>query len=200
MTQAFPASSNLVKRAKGRPRILVLGLGNTLFSDDGIGVELARIMQRQARVGVLVTEIGTAILSAVPLLEWADRVLVLDAMQGGKAPGSVYFGAYGELSPAAGGRSLHERSFGLALELSRPDKHPLEICVLGIEPECVELGLSLSKTLRDGLPRYLAFGEELVQRWRLGARPRGPLGLVPRSRPAALEATPPLIGIVTHLP
>jgi len=153
-------------RWRARQRILVLGLGNTLFSDDGVGVEIATHLRKKTRVGVFVTEVGTSILAAIPFLEWADRVLIIDSMRGGKAPGSIYYGAYGDVRPSFEERSVHERSISLAVDLSNRRLKAPEIHALGIEPASLELGASLSETLASRLPLYLEYAEKLIEAFR----------------------------------
>ena len=73
-----------------KPRILIAGLGNYLLMDDGVGVHAILEMQQAPPPGAVVAEVGTAVLSALHLLEWADKILAIDAMQAGGAPGTVY--------------------------------------------------------------------------------------------------------------
>jgi hydrogenase maturation protease len=170
------------RRWRARPRILVLGLGNTLFSDDGVGVEIATRLREKPRVGVFVTEVGTSILAAIPFLEWADRVLIIDSMKGGKAPGSIYYGAYDDVRPSFEDRSIHERSISLALELSNRNLKAPEIHALGIEPARLDLGCSLSETLTSRMPLYLEYAEKLIEAFR--AEPRE----LPQSKPKLVRA------------
>ena len=70
---------------------LILGLGNLLLSDEGVGVHVARALaERELPPGVSVVEAGTAFLDVLSDIEKADRILLIDAMEGGGAPGSVY--------------------------------------------------------------------------------------------------------------
>ncbi len=77
-------------RRRGRANILVAGLGNLLLADDGVGVHLVRALEGTTPRGVTVVDVGTAVLDALHLFEGADRVLALDAMQAGGAPGDIY--------------------------------------------------------------------------------------------------------------
>src|SRR4051794_41702496 len=76
---------------------LVLGMGNLLLSDEGVGVHVARALATRALPeGVSVVEAGTAFLDVLPDIEKADRILLIDAMAGGGAPGSGYRVAFGQ--------------------------------------------------------------------------------------------------------
>ena len=70
---------------------LIIGLGNELLGDEGVGVHVAHLLQNTELPGsTKVLEVGTAILDALPELEQAKRVIVLDAMKGEGVPGTVY--------------------------------------------------------------------------------------------------------------
>ena len=65
-------------------KVLVLGLGNELLTDDGVGVHVLRTLQKQPPAnGVLFAEIGTAILHSQHLLEQAETVIAIDAVRAG---------------------------------------------------------------------------------------------------------------------
>ncbi len=147
-----------------RPRLLVLGIGNLLMSDDGVGVHAVRELRKQVRAGVLVTEVGTAILEAVPLLEWADRVLVIDALQAGAEPGTLYFAHLSQIQRCSP-LSLHDVDLAAALALVRPSKQP-EIHVLGVEPESLELGLELTERVRKAIPSIISTVNSTLRSWR----------------------------------
>ena len=58
-----------------------MGIGNLLLGDEGVGVHAAReLLKEELPEGIKVLEIGTSILDALPELEKAHRVIVLDAM------------------------------------------------------------------------------------------------------------------------
>ncbi|MBE0583899.1 MAG: hydrogenase maturation protease, partial [Desulfofustis sp.] len=88
--------------------ILVLGLGNELFGDDGVGVHAVRRLQRETLPGrVTILEVGTAILDALPEMEQADRIIVLDAMKSEEPPGSIYKADLAECSGTPAIASMH---------------------------------------------------------------------------------------------
>ena len=148
-----------------RPRILVAGLGNLLLKDDGVGVHAVRALQRGVPRGVLAVEVGTAILDALHLVEWADRILAIDAMQAGGDPGTVYRFGVEDVAEAATKASLHEVGL-LAAVRFLTDGHRPEIAVLGVEPETIEAGLDLSPSVQAALPGLVAAARDIVTRWR----------------------------------
>jgi hydrogenase maturation protease len=68
----------------------ILGVGNLLMSDDGVGIHAVRELGTDPPGGALVADVGTDYLSALPYLERARLVLVLDAVQGRAAPGTIH--------------------------------------------------------------------------------------------------------------
>lgn len=150
-----------------RARLLVLGIGNVLMSDDGVGVYAVEQLRERPRAGVLITEVGIAILDAVSLLAWADRVLVIDALRAGGAPGSVYQAEADDLLREPARISLHELDLLGALELLPPGRSRPELSVLGVEPERLEPGIGLSPKVAAALPSVVQAVHETVARWRL---------------------------------
>lgn len=87
--------------------VLVLGVGNPLMGDDGIGVELAhRLQERDYGPLVHVEEGGTLGMTLLPLLEDADTVILLDAVKTGAGP-EPSSRAAGTNSPAISPASSH---------------------------------------------------------------------------------------------
>ncbi|MBI4879208.1 MAG: hydrogenase maturation protease [Planctomycetes bacterium] len=138
-----------------RRRLLIAGLGNVLLRDDGVGVHAARALLCEDIPGVVVVEIGTAVLDALHLLESAAVVLALDAVQAGGPPGTVYQ----VLPDGSAGRapldSVHDLDLRRAVTLLPAERRP-RIVVLGVEPAAIEPGLELSPAVRSALPRLLA--------------------------------------------
>jgi hydrogenase maturation protease len=153
------------KRGLGRGRILIVGLGNLLLQDDGVGVHAVRELQKLALPGVLAVEVGTAILDALHLLEKADKILAIDAMQAGGLPGTIYSFGVGDVADGSPQLSLHELSL-LATLRFLPQRTSPQITVLGMEPETIDFGLDLSPALQANLPKLVQAAVEIVAQWR----------------------------------
>jgi hydrogenase maturation protease len=145
--------------------LLILGVGNLLMSDDGVGIHAVRELAQRPPAGVCVADVGTDYLSALPYLEAARRVLVLDAVQGRGAPGSIYRleSEDVELRPAGG--SAHATSVLEARRFLPPGAAWPEITVLGVEPLLLEYGLALSAPVAQALPRLVALAREIISNW-----------------------------------
>lgn len=153
-------------RRSRRLRLLVLGVGNILMSDDGVGVHAVNEFKRKPRAGVLVTEVGTAILDAVDLLAWADRVIVIDALHAQGVPGTIYWASFSEILHQPGNLSLHELDLSAALAFVPRGAQRPEIFVLGIQPGSLEMGLELSAPVAAAMPQVLVILDRKVMGWR----------------------------------
>lgn len=143
---------------------LILGMGNLLLCDEGVGVHVARALaQRELPPSVSVVEAGTAFLDVLPDIEWADRILLVDAMEAGRAPGSIYRVPFDECQHPAMLASLHGFDLSRVLYIAGSDRKP-EVMVFGVEPACIEWGIELSATVRQALPAVeAAILDELSQ-------------------------------------
>jgi len=148
------------------PRVLIAGLGNELLRDDGVGVHAARLLADDAGGDLRVVAVGTAVLDALHLFEWADRILAIDAMQAGALPGTIYrFGPRDVLQPLTAA-SLHELSLVAALRFLSPGCSPAAVTILGVEPAVIDYGLELSPPVSAALPRLVDVSRHMVRGWR----------------------------------
>ncbi|MGQ9602164.1 MAG: hydrogenase maturation protease [Candidatus Bipolaricaulia bacterium] len=138
-------------------RIAILGVGNILLKDEGVGVHLVRALQRlPLPEGVEVIEGGTSP-EATYLVAGCDKLIIVDAACGGGQPGTVYRLTLGEIE-LEGGLALSSHELGLfqSLLALRPEERPKEVVLIGIEPKELDWGLALSPELEAKL-------EELCQ-------------------------------------
>ncbi|MDD2902166.1 MAG: hydrogenase maturation protease [Syntrophales bacterium] len=154
-----------MRRQSRPPRILIAGLGNLLLMDDGVGIHAVRELQKAPPTGAMVAEVGTAVLDALHLLEWAEKILAIDALQAGGTPGTVYAFDTGDVEKGGIQASLHELNFLTALNFLKPRAQP-EIVVFGVEPERIDYGLDLTPAVAGALPELTAAARDQVRRWR----------------------------------
>ena len=136
-------------------KTLVLGIGNLLLADEGVGVHAAHALLREGcPEGVLVLDIGTAILDALPALEQADFVIVMDAVKADGVPGSVYRMPLESFARAQCIASMH--GFDLSRVLTLTQRHtPPQVLVIGVEPARIEWSMELSPEVAASLPIVL---------------------------------------------
>jgi len=152
---------------EARPRILVAGLGNSILTDDGVGVHAALALQPGAPEGVLAVEVGTAVLDALHLFEWADYILAIDAMQAGGQPGDIYLLDERGVSGSPIQASLHELSLKASLRFAQSPVTQ-DVIVIGVEPAEMGFGLDLTPQLQSALPRVVSLAGSIIRQWRDG--------------------------------
>jgi hydrogenase maturation protease len=143
-------------------RTVVIGFGNLLLSDDGVGIRIAEELRRRLPEDVEVLDGGVASLDVLDTVRDAGRWFIIDALAGGNEPGSVY-----RLIPADLGCgkaeqpfSLHQFSLADALAMAAARAALPPTVIYGVEPQNIELGLELSPAVAAALPRVV----ELIMR------------------------------------
>lgn len=128
--------------------ILVLGIGNLVMTDDGIGVRVVQLLAERYRFPEQVTVLdgGTLGLDLLPQISQAQRLLIIDAVETGAEPGTLIRLSGTEI-PLALTTRLSPHQMGLKDLLavgSLLGQSPQEIVLWGVQPQTVELALHLS--------------------------------------------------------
>ena len=139
-----------------RTPLLVLGLGNVLLEDDGVGAAAVAALLEcyDAPVGVNVLDGGTLGLSLLPYVESADAVILVDAVRTDEPPGGVVRLDDDDVMPAVATRlSPHQVGVADLLDGARfLGRYPDRVVLLGLVPESMELVVGLSPRVRAALP------------------------------------------------
>lgn len=146
---------------KKQTKVLVLGLGNELLTDDGVGVHAVRLLQKKCSIpDISFIEVGTAILHVQHLLEKAEYVIAIDAVQAGDQPGAV---CYFDIDQAQLNRpaSLHDLGICGLLNMMPKSSRP-EVTVLGIEPQIIDYGMELSPPVQASLAGVCKIVEKMI--------------------------------------
>jgi hydrogenase maturation protease len=143
---------------------VVLGLGNLLLGDEGVGVHAARALLAGDVHDAEVLDVGTAILDALPALERARRIVVVDAVEAGGTPGSIYRFPIESARPQATLAGLHGFDLTRVLALAGAGPGPRDVVVLGVEPERIEWSLELSATVAAAMPDLLSAVRREIER------------------------------------
>lgn len=156
--------------------VLVLGMGNILKTDDGIGVHAVRLLAKEPLCGADMLELGTSLADCFFLLEGYDVVVALDAVHFGAEPGAWCWLSRGEMARAEGGLSLHECDLLDALDLANlRGRHPV-LYVAGMEPmDVTGWSMELSAPVRQNMPAYLAMVRARIRRITEEAYAAGPV-------------------------
>jgi len=137
--------------------VLILGIGNILLRDEGIGIHVIRELEKKKLPGnVEIIDAGTALLSILHLLKKRKKVVIIDAAKGGGKPGTLYRilpsrikNEYNKLL------SLHEVGLRECLVTLEEEEKLQDLVIIGVEPESIEWGLQLSSRLKEKLPEIV---------------------------------------------
>jgi len=129
-------------------RVLVLGIGNLVMSDDGVGVKVIHRLQKEYLFpdSVEVLDGGTLGLDLLPKLEGIDHLIVVDAVETGQKPGSCVRLA-GEELPIALETKVSPHQMGLKDLLSVAQllgQSPAEMVLVGVQPGSIEMDTELT--------------------------------------------------------
>lgn len=128
--------------------VLVLGVGNVVMGDDGVGIRVVQQLQREYRFpkSVEIVDGGTLGLDLLPVLEGRSHLIMVDAVETGKEPGTCVRLAGEELPLALETRiSPHQMGLKDLLSVARlMGQAPGEMVLIGVQPGSIEMGTELT--------------------------------------------------------
>jgi len=139
-------------------RVLVVGIGNILLRDEGVGVRVIEAMRGTALPDdVELLDGGTSGADLIDFIADRQKVIVIDAVRTDGPPGSVYrFGPEDLMQDAAPALSLHQ--LGL-LETLRMARHmncsPGEVVIFGVKPGAIDYGTDLTPQVAFAVPKVV---------------------------------------------
>ena len=152
-------------------RVVVLGLGNILLSDEGVGVHAVNALIKQYIFTPPVEFIdgGTMGLDLLPLFQSRDRLLIIDAVDFGKAPGHIGV-LEGDKIPSVLNPKLSAHHIGLsdilfAAKLMR--ETPPEVRLIGIQPKSLETGLDMTPEIQVKLNTLIDLVLQKLKEWNI---------------------------------
>jgi hydrogenase maturation protease len=148
---------------------LVLGLGNILLRDEGVGVRVVERLQERYRFpeNVQVVDGGTMGLDLMAYVEAADRLLVLDAVDTGVEGGTLAH-LVGEQVPAYLSLKISPHQMGLSDLLAAArlrDVYPDEVVLWGVQPDAIDVGLDLSPAVAAQVDALVDRALAELQQW-----------------------------------
>jgi hydrogenase maturation protease len=149
---------------------LVLGLGNTLLTDEAVGpVVVARMHAEDETPGrVHYLDGGTLSFTLAGPIADCSRLIVVDAAAMGAAPGTVrvFEGDAMDRQLRVHAKSVHEVSLADLLDIARlTDSLPHPRALIGIEPAVVDWGSELTPAVSAAVPQAIALARHLLARW-----------------------------------
>ncbi len=150
-------------------RKVVLGLGNLLNKDEGLGVQALKVLDAQLGEcpGLELLDGGVLGLNLLMIVEECSHLLILDAVNAGKPAGTVVE-LRKEQIPLYSGIKLseHQVTFQEVLGLaSMRGKLPEYLHLIGIQPADISIGLELSPTITSALPEVVDRAKRVLQEW-----------------------------------
>lgn len=142
-----------------RPRKVVMGTGNLLMGDDGVGIHVIQALRMEEGLpdDVTVIDAGTAALDVLQSMGAVESLIIVDAVKGGGEPGTIYRFSPEDIAEIPRERiSLHQMSLLQTLKTAemlgaeRPN-----ITIIGIEPGVISPGTSLSPPVLRTIPKII---------------------------------------------
>ena len=149
---------------------LILGIGNKLLQDEGVGVHVVDYLKESGKLpaNVSLVDGGTLSFSLVADIEDADKLIIIDAAELGAAPGTVRCMENEEMDSFIGGmrRSVHEVSLLDLMDMARLTGFlPRQRALLGIQPQVMDWGEQPSARVLAAIPEAAAQVIRLVRKW-----------------------------------
>jgi len=144
---------------KGPVKTAIVGVGNLLMGDEGIGVHIAeRLKSASLPADVAVLDGGTHFWGDEEMLNGAEKLVIVDAVLGGGAPGTIYRFGLDELEDETDGVRLSCHDMGLIEKLRMTQfagLTPEQIVIIGVEPANVAWNAGLSKEVEAKVPEIV---------------------------------------------
>ena len=140
------------------PKITILGVGNELLSDEGVGVHVIKeLREMDIPPGIEVIEGGTDGFGLLNIICETDHLVVIDSLKGGGNPGSIYrFNVKDAPNcPDYFKTSVHQIGILEVLNLSGLIGKTPETIVFGVEPKRITTGMELSPEIQEKIPRII---------------------------------------------
>jgi hydrogenase maturation protease len=147
----------------------VLGLGNLLMKDEGIGVHIANLLIKHYSFSPEITIIdgGTTGTDLLPYFESSERILIIDAVNFEEKPGHIGIIKNDDILSAITSKiSLHHLGLSDVLSVIKLiDIKPEEVILIGIQPYRMELGMDLSEEMQKQVPAIISTVLQKLEEW-----------------------------------
>jgi len=137
-----------------KPRIVIIGVGNLLMKDEGIGIHAVQSLQEiDLPPDVKLIDGGTSP-DLISYTRAGDKMIIIDAARAGSKPGTIYRFRPEDIAAGKGSlTSAHEMGVVENLNLMTiTGNAPAEVVIIGIEPAEIDWGTELSPQLKQRLP------------------------------------------------
>ena len=153
---------NLLMMEKNKKEILILGVGNPLRRDDGIGPKVIQLLEEnrttyKLSAGTDLLDGGTDGLGLIEYLKEYKKVIIIDAVDMKLAPGTIKIFTPREAVLNIKSDALSTHGFGIAelIKLAKGLEINQELVIVGVQPEEVGYGEGLSKIIESKLNKIV---------------------------------------------
>lgn len=156
--------------------IVVLGVGNILLTDEGLGVHVVEALKANYTFTPQISLIdgGTMGMELLTYMRGMKKILLIDAVNGGEAPGTIYEFPHRELEQYFTDHiSVHEVGMQDILRIRAIQENPLEdAIVIGVEPESLDVGFEPSAPVQKALPEVKDRVLRVLREWGVQIEPK----------------------------
>ena len=156
--------------------IVVLGVGNILLTDEGLGVHVVEDLKANYTFTPQISLIdgGTMGMELLTYMRGMKKILLIDAVNGGEAPGTIYEFPHRELEQYFTDHiSVHEVGMQDILRIRAIQENPLEdAIVIGVEPESLDVGFEPSAPVQKALPEVKERVLRVLREWGVHIEPK----------------------------
>ena len=132
-------------------KVLIIGIGNPLMSDEGIGIRIIEELGKKHNLPphVSLLDGGTAGYALIDYMKGYEKVIIIDAVRGGKRPGSIYRLTSKEIIQQPQLKlSGHQIDFSEVIHLAEKLGELPEMVLIGVEPLKIDYGMELSREVK----------------------------------------------------
>lgn len=168
------SDSDVTGMSRKNTKVLVLGVGNVMMGDEGLGVHVVRRLMAEFIFppAVEVVDGGTSGLALLPVIRRCQQALIVDAIEANAKPGSIFmFNAEEIDEPSTAKLTLHDISILEVLKTAAllGDRPPATI--IGVQPgKMDEFGRGLSQAVKSKVPRVMEIVIKILAAEGLDAR------------------------------
>lgn len=155
-------------------KTLVLGIGNTLLTDEGVGIHVINQLQQDTSVDNSVSQVeyldgGTLSFTLADPIESCDQLIVVDASEIKDKPGSIRVfvnEAMDQFITSGNKKSVHEVGLADVMSMALLSGNlPPKRALIGIQPDSLDWGSAPSDAVRQAIPLACEKVRELIARW-----------------------------------
>lgn len=156
--------------------VVLLGVGNILLTDEGLGVHVVNDLERNYTFvpAISIIDGGTMGMELLTYMRGMKKILLVDAINGGEVPGTVYEFPHKELEEYFMEHiSVHEVGMQDILRIRAIQEDPLEdAVVIGVEPLSLEVGFEPSEPVAKALPDVKERVLRTLESWGITCTPK----------------------------